>query len=882
MGLLRRLRHTFSPQDDDFGDEMRFHIEQRIEDLIAGGLSPEEARRTAARQFGNEASLRERTRDADSLRWLSDLSTDVRYGIRTLVRNPGFAVVAVLTLALGIGANTAVFAAAYGILLRPLPYADASRLVRLSEFHENAESPLRADFISDWTFDAWRRDGNTLDSLGAYSERAFTVTGSGDAERVRGALLSPEIFSILRTPPAAGRFFAADEAMAGSQYVAVLGYDFWQRRCGGRADCVGQSITLDGRPHVIVGVAPAGFSFPEPDLHIYTPFVAPRRDPNNQRVGVIFAIGRLRDGVSVEQAAAEGTSIARGLGTRPVAADLLFGKGGPPAVRVRSLVDQMTFAVKPILLLLAAGVALVLLLACANVANLLLSLGVARERELAVRAAIGAGRGRLLRQLLAESVSLSMAATTAGLVVAYGVVRAWPVIVPDGFPRLAAVRLDATALVFAVALSLVASVLVGLAPALHGARVNLGFGLQGGRGASMGQRSRRTRQALLILQAAFAVVLVVGAALLVRSFDRLVNRDNGYDAARVLSARVTPQGSPIPAARWQQLATSIAERVQAIPGVESAGVSNMAPLGDATMVAGFRLAGDRPEPVIARGTGYIVTPGYFDSLHLRLREGRLLTTSDAAAGTAAMVVNEEFARSYFNDGRPAVGRRFEGILEKGKTTEIVGVVGNVLKNGLTDKPQAEFYVVLGNHGNLASGRDIYLVIRSPQRASELGPSLRAALRDIDPSSPLHSLEDLSTSLAATAGDSRFAATSVTVFAGIALALAAIGLYGGLMYAVSRRTREMGIRTALGARPAGLVGLVVREGLVVTGAGLVLGLAAAFALSRVLRGMLFEIEPLDAFSFAAAPVLLTIVALAACLVPARRAVTTSPIEALRQE
>ena len=882
MGLLRRLRTTFSSRDEDFVDEMRFHLEQRVEDLIASGFSPVDARRAAARQFGNDAALRERTRDADSLRWLADLSTDVRYGIRTLVRNPGFAVVAVLTLALGIGANTAVFAAAYGVLLRPLPYADPSGIVRLSEYHENAVSPLRDDFISDWTFDAWRRGGQLLESLGGYSERAYTISGAGDAERVRGALLSPEIFSILRTAPVAGRFFVAEETVAGSQYVTVLSHDVWQRMYGGRPDCIGESITLDGRAHVIVGIAPAGFSFPEPDLQLYTPYLTPRRDAENQRVGVFFAIARLRDGVSVEQAAAEGTALARGLGPRPVAADLLFGKGGPPTVRVRRLVDQMTFAVRPILLLLGAGVALVLLLACANVANLLLSLGVARERELAVRAAIGAGRGRLLRQLLAESMSLSIVATTAGVVAAYGVVRAWPAIVPDGFPRLAEVQLDATTLVFALSLSLLASVLVGLAPALHGARVNLGFGLQGGRGASMGQRSRRTRQALLVLQSAFAVVLVVGAALLVRSFDRLVNRDNGYDAERVVSARVAPAGAPIPPARWAQLAAAIAERVQALPGVEAAGVSNMAPLGDTTMIAAFRLTADRPEPVIARGLGYIVTPGYLDALHLRLREGRLLTAADAASGMSAMVVNEEFARTYFADGRPAIGRRFENIIEKGKTTEIVGVVGNVLKNGLTDKAQPEFYVPLGNHGSLSSGRDIYLVVRTSQDASALTAALRSAVRAVDASAPVHSVEDLSASLAATAGDSRFAATSVTVFAAIALALAAIGLYGGLMYAVSRRTREMGIRTALGARPAGLIGLVMREGLVVTGAGLVLGLGAAFASSRVMSGLLFGIDPLDALSFAAAPVLLTLVAIVACLVPARRAVTTSPVEALRQE
>jgi predicted permease len=362
----------------------------------------------------------------------------------------------------------------------------------------------------------------------------------------------------------------------------------------------------------------------------------------------------------------------------------------------------------------------------------------------------------------------------------------------------------------------------------------------------------------------------------------LVSRDSGYDADHVVAARVTPAGAPIAAARWQELANRLVERVQAIPGVEAAGASNMAPLGDATMIAGFRLAGDRAEPVIARGLGYVVTPGYLASLQLRLRDGRLLTPGDATAAIAPMLINERFAAAYFNDGRPIVGRRFDGILAPGRTAEIVGIVSDVRRNGFLDTAQPEFYVALGNHGSLTSGRDLYLVVRSGHTAADLAPALRAAVREIDPAMPLHTVEDLSAALAATASEPRFAARSVTVFAAIALALAAVGLYGGLMYAVSRRTREMGIRAALGARPSGLIALVIREGATVAGIGLVLGLGGALLLTRVMNSLLYDIDPLDPVSFAAAPALLTLVALAACAVPARRVVRTSPIDALRQE
>jgi predicted permease len=883
MSWLRRVRATFgSARNDDFVEEMRFHIEQRTDEFVREGVAPDEARRRAQRQFGNDASLRERTRDADSFRWLTDLITDLRYGWRTLARNPGLAIVATATLALGIGANTAIFAAAYGVLLRPLPYPDPARLVRLSEFHEGAVSPLSDAFLSDLTFDAWQRDTRTLDGLAAYGDRAYSVTGLGDAERVRGVAVSPALFAVLGLPPAAGRYFTSNEAVEGADRVVVLSHAYWQRQFGGRADVVGRTLTIDGRDSVIVGVTPAVFAFPDPDRHLFTPFLMPSRTrpDGRDRVSVFLAVGRLAPAATTEQAAAEGTAIARALGTRPVAADLLFGKGGAVRVSVREIVEQQTAAVRPILLLLVAGVSLVLLLGCANVASLLLSLGVTRERELSVRAALGAGRGRLVRQLLAESLALSMGAAIAGLGIAWAIVQAWPALVPASFPRLATVRLDLVPLGVAVVAALVATLLAGVAPALHGSRVTTGVGPSESRGATLGHRSRRTRQSLLVIQSAVAVLLVVGAALLVRSFDRLVHRDSGFEAAGVLTARMTmPAAAP---ARWQETAGAVVARLQAIPGVAAAGASNMAPLGDTTAIAGFRLPGRDAEPVIARGVGYVVTPGYFTAMRLRLRDGRFLDEGDTTGGVAPMIVNEAFAAAYLDDGRPIVGRRYSDILKPGDTVEVVGVVGNVLRNGLTDAPQPEFYVPSGRHGNLSLGREIYLTIRTDVPAAALAPTLRSVVRTIDPGAPLHTVRDLESELAGTAGQQRFAAAAVGAFAAIALGLAAIGLYGGLMYAVSRRTREMGIRTALGATPGSLVRLVVREGAAVTSAGIAIGLGAAVLVTGVMQGLLYGIDPLDLPSFAAAPALLALVAAIACVLPAYRAISADPVEAIREE
>ncbi len=884
MGWLRRLRTTVfgSEHDDGFDAEARFHLDQRTAEYIRDGMSREHAEREARRRFGSIALAQERTRDVDTLPWLRDFGIDARYAVRILRKSPWFTAAAVATLALAVGTNTAIFAVAYGVLLRPLPYPEPHRLVRLSEAHFGAVSPLRDAVISDLTFDAWQTRTQALSGMAAYGDRAYSVTGLSDAERVRATEVSPGLFDILNIVPAAGRFFSPHES--DNDGSVVLAFAYWQRAFGGRPDAIGQTVTLDGRPRVIIGIAPRGFSFPDTDRQLYTPLVRPRPAANaaDRPVHVFPAIGRLAPGVTPTQAASEGTSVARGLGPRPTAADMLFGQGGPVIVHVRGLVDQQTTGIRPVLLVLSVGVVLLLVLGCANVANLCWSRGVTREREMALRGALGAGRGRLARQVLAESLVLSLAAAGAGIAVTWGLLRAWPLVAPRAFPRVGDVGLTSGAALYLVAASLVMGVLVGATPALQAIRIRPLTGERENAGHPPGHRRARTRQGLLVLQTALAVVLLVGAALMVRGFDRLVTRDTGYDAALVTTARVSLHGGPDMPQRWQRVATEIVERVAALPSVDAAATASMAPLGDSTHLAGFRLPRDRDEPVIARALGYIVTPGYADALRLRVHTGRFLQPSDTGTATIPMVVNDEFVRTYLTDGQPVVGRRYPDLLARDRVTEIVGVVGNVLRGGFTDVPHAELYTVLGNHGALTMGRVIYLVVRSNTDPGALASQLRPIVHDADPNAPVHNVRSLAAELAASAGESRFAVTVLGTFAVLALALAALGLHAGLMYAVSMRTHELGIRSALGASRKGLVTLVIREAMMLSAMGVVLGLAVAGAGTRLLHGLLFGVEPLDAVSFAAASVLLAIVALATCLIPAWRVATLSPTDVLRHD
>jgi predicted permease len=667
----------------------------------------------------------------------------------------------------------------------------------------------------------------------------------------------------------------------------VLSDGLWRERFGAAPGVLGRQLRLDGEAYEIVGVMPPGFYFPAREIRFWRPTTVPRRGkPQEMSISIAAAIGRLRPGVTPEQAAAEGTAAARAAGDRTVVADLIFGKGGPVEVKAARIADQLTASIRPAVLVLAAGVGVVLLIACANVANLFLSRGVSRERELAVRAALGAGRGRLLAQLVTESLALSALGGALGLAAAWAFTRVLPQIAPRNFPRLADVQVDGTALAFAVAASLVAGLLAGLVPALRASRVRLVPSLRDGVGASSGARIAALRAGLLVAEAALAVVLLVGAGLLMRSFARLVQVDAGYDPLNVLTARIYLPGADRGEAQTAAFVDRLLERLRATPGVMAAGGGSMAPLSDSTAISGFQLPDIGPDGqrIVARALSYVVTPGFAEALGLRLREGRLLSPSDVSAPTQALVVNEEFVRAYLTDGRPVLGRRYTGILRSADddetVTEIVGVVGNVLKDGLDAKPQAEIYLV--PRGDRRITRTIYLAVRTAGDPLLIVPSLRAYVRDQSATAALDEVTTLANQVSASVGQPRFAAALLAAFAALALTLAAVGLYGVLSYNITRRRREMGVRAALGATRGNLVGLVVRQGMAVTLGGLALGMAAAAAVTRLMQNLLFGVEPLDPVSFVVAPTLLAAVALGACLVPALRAAHVDPADALRHE
>jgi putative ABC transport system permease protein len=803
---------------------------------------------------------------------------DLRHTFRLLGRAPGFTAAALVTLALAIGANTAVFSVVYGVLLRPLPYPDADRLVILSEEHPGGTSLVRDARLSDLTFHAWSERAQTLEALGAFSSQTVTLTSGRDSERISAASLSPSVFAMLGAAPAAGRFFRAEEALDKADAVVVLSDRLWRTRFGADPGVIGRTVEIGARTHEVIGIAPGRFYFPDRDAQLWTPYVTPPRSGDGMRIMQVLA--RLKPDVTAQQAAAEGTAAARST-TRPIAAELLFGKGAPVEVRVRTVADQIAHRVRPALLVLMAAVGLVLLIACANVANLLLARGTSRARELAVRAALGAGGGRLARQMLTESATIGLIGGALGVLCAWALTRSVPSWAPEGFPRLDDVRLDARMLGVACVLSLAAGVLAGLIPAVRASRTELSPALRSGDNRSVGSGAR-VRSVLLGVEAALSVMLLIGAALLVRSFIALVSVDPGYSATNVLTGRVYLTGAAASGERRVQIVRTLVARLQATPGIVSAGVSNMAPLGESSFVSGFSFGTNSAgENVVARALQYVVTPGYAETLGIRLEEGRLLQPSDETAPIQAMLVNRSFARAYMSDGKPVVGRRYKGLLsDAGYTTEIVGVVGNVLKDGLDVQTQPEIYIA--HSSNFPIRRELNVVIRTAGDPAVLAPALRSVVLDIEPTAALGRVGTLASQIARSVGEPRFATAILTVFAVLALGIAATGLYGVLSYNVSQRRREIGIRAALGATRSNLIALVMRQGLTVTLVGLAAGMVLSAVAAKRLQPLLFGIEPLDLPSFTLMPVVLVAVALGACAIPARRAASTDPATTLRTD
>src|SRR5262245_3076283 len=884
MPLLRGLsslwRNLFrkARKDQELTEEIDAYLEMLVEQKIKDGLDPAEARRAALIELGGREQVKEKVREVNAGYQLEILWQDLRYGLRTLGRNPGFAAVAALTLALGIGANTAIFSVVNAVLLRPLPYAEPERLVTLAYYHAMSgfEVVHEPDFLE------WREQGKAFEKVAAYTYRTVDLSGSGEAERLNAALVSADLFSTLGVGPALGRVFTSDEDRVGGAPVVILSHALWRRRFGGDPQIVGRSIILDGKSHTVIAIMPPGFQFPG-GRDLWTPLALDvNRALRGERVMILSVIARLKPGATLEAARSDLSFFLERLKqSQP-------NRFSEMQVGVAGLSERMVRDVREALLALSGAVAFVLLIACANVANLLLARAAVRQKEMAIRAAVGAGRFRLVRQLLTESLLLSFTGGGAGLLAATWGVKLLVKMNPGNIARLDESVVDGRVLVFTCVVAALVGLLAGILPALQGSKNDVNGTLKAQSVSGTFVRSGpRTLPVLMIAELALTLVLTVGAGLMIRSFLQMVAVPKGFNPDGVLTLELAPNhskyrwGGPQREAYFQELLA----RVQALPGIQSAGLTSFLPLATPELAAPIQVEGRPPiepakEPIVFINH---VSRDYFRTMGMQVRAGRPFSVVDGPKAQPAAIINETVARRYFSNENP-IGRRFSLPPDWKDPITIVGVVGDTRQFGLDREVNLE--VFLPDAQNPGASNMLVARVAPGQNIQEDLSGLSAAIRDqaraLDPGEPVYQVVTMNGRLSDSFAPRRFQMVLFGAFAALALAIATVGIYGVVSYAVSRRTHEIGIRMALGATPRDALKMVIRQGMLLALIGVGLGLAGALALTRVMKSLLFNMSATDPATFVGVALLLVAVALIASYIPARRATKVDPLQSLRQE
>ncbi len=864
--------------DQELDDEIESHLEMAVEENIRRGMEPAEARRAARREFGGLEQMKEQYRDLGRLRWVEAALQDLRYAARRLRRSPGFTAAAVLILALGLGANTAIFSVIDAVLLRPLPFPEPNRLVGVWE--ETPMFGLKYSPAAMGNYVEWRDQNHVFQEMGALEQWQFRLTGDGRPEEVMGSYVTAGLFHVLGAKPLLGRTFAQGEDLPGAPKTVVLSYGLWQRRCAGNTDIVGTRIRINEEPYMVIGVMADGFRFPSSDTGLWAPLGAllPVEEWTNKGRHNLMTVARLAPGVTVRQADDDIRSIAARLSR-----DYPQTNAGVGAF-VAPLQDYYVSSQRPLYAILLGTVILVLLIACANLANLLLTRAAHGQRETAVRSALGASSWDLARQGLAESILLSLAGGAIGLAVAELTFGFLGHLVPAQIAASAPLSLDYRVLVFTLAVSIATALLCGAAPILQSLRIDVNHTLrQGGSRAGTGRTTHRLRAALVISQVALSLVLLIGAVLLIRTFESLRSVDPGFQPENVVTMRVPPASAMYQDSQRRMIFyRDVLERIESLPGVLSAGFTTGVPLAfkgwqNVVSAEGTPVTNQGDQPM---ANFRLVTPDYRKTMGIPLLRGRDIRESDGPDARPVAMVNQAMARMLW-PGQDALGKRFRngGWPMEGKPwITVVGIVSDIKQTGLDKPARPEMYIPEQQSANLPP----VLAVRTRGASAGIVDAIREQIRSVDPDQPIADVETMEQVLDREVFERRLQTILLSAFAGLALLVSAFGVYGVVSYIVEQSRHEIGVRMALGARPVEAIRHVLGSGLRMVAGGVATGLIVALAVTRFLSHVLFGIGPRDVATFAAVSVVLVVVGALAVLIPAARATRVNPITALREE